>query len=100
MLAEILNFVAMPLVFAVVQAVLFFVIMGRAGQIGAVRLWSLAPFLPVLAMIGIYIAGGWITFYQVLDPIPFAVPLYQLFMALVGFIPVFVLAFGRWPRLG
>ena len=79
---------------AVIQFVLFALILRKAG----LRRWTaMFPFVPVFSQIGIYLGGGWITFYEVLGPIPWVIPLYQIFMVLIAFIPLFVLAMSPWP---
>jgi len=94
---EALNFIAMPLVFAVISAVLFALVLGKAGF---ARWPALLAFVPVALQIGIYFAGGWIAFYEVMGPLPLAVPLFQLVMFAIGFVPLFILAFVRWPAQG
>lgn len=94
MIAEAFNFIAIPLVVAVMQFVLFAMILRKAGL---PRWTSLFVFVPVFSQIGIYLGGGWITFYQVLGPIPLVIPLYQIIMVLIAFIPLFVLVMARWP---
>lgn len=94
MLLEALNVIAIPLVVAVIQFVLFGMTLAKAGL---PRWTSMFVVVPVLSQIGIYLGGGWITFYQVLEPIPLGIPLYQLGMVLIASIPLFVLAFARWP---
>jgi hypothetical protein len=94
LLLEALNFIAIPLVMAVIQTVLFALILRKAGL---PRWTALFPFVPVFSQIGIYLGGGWITFYEVLGPIPWVIPLYQILMVLIAFIPLFVLAMSRWP---
>ena len=94
MLLEALNFIAIPLVMAVIQFVLFAIILRKAGL---PRWTSSFAFIPVFSQIGIYLGGGWITFYEVLGPIPWVIPLYQIVMMLIAFVPMFVLARARWP---
>ena len=94
MLIEAFNFIAIPLVMAVIQFALFTLILRKAGL---PRWTALFAFVPVFSQIGIYLGGGWITFYEVLGPIPLIIPLYQILMVLIAFIPMFVLAIARWP---
>ncbi|WP_298857318.1 hypothetical protein [uncultured Sulfitobacter sp.] len=94
LLAEAFNFIAIPFVIAVIQFVLFASILRKAGL---PRWTSLFTFVPVFSQIGIYLGGGWITFYQVLGPIPLVIPLYQIAMVLISFVALFVLVFARWP---
>jgi hypothetical protein len=94
LLLEILNFIAIPLVMAVIQLVFFALILAKAG---VPRWTALFAFVPVFSQIGIYLGGGWITFYEVLGPIPWVIPLYQILMVLIAFISLFVLAIARWP---
>lgn len=94
MLIEALNFIAMPLVIAVVQCVLFWIILGRA----ALPRWTaFLSFVQVISLIGIYISGGWMSLYQLFAGVPMVIPLYQLVMVLIGLVPLFLLAFARWP---
>lgn len=93
-LVEALNFIAIPLVIAVIQCLLFAAILRKAG----LPRWSaLFTFVPVISQVGIYFGGGWISFYEVLGPIPLIIPLYQVVMALISFIPLFVIVMARWP---
>jgi hypothetical protein len=92
--AEILNFIAVPLVIAVVQFSLFMIILKRAGLSGWTAYLS---FVQVLWLIGIYISGGWMALYEALASLPMVIPLVQLVMVVIGFVPLFVLAFARWP---
>ncbi len=79
---------------AVIQLVFFALILAKAG---VPRWTALFAFVPVFSQIGIYLGGGWITFYEVLGPIPWVIPLYQILMVLIAFISLFVLAIARWP---
>ena len=97
MLLEALNFIAVPLVIAVIQVVLFWIILERAGL---PRWTAMLPFVQIFSLIGIYISGGWMGLYEMFAGAPFAIPLYQLVMVLIGFVPLFVLAFARWPSGG
>jgi len=94
LLTEAFNFIAIPFVIAVIQCLLFIAILGKAGL---PRWTAFFPFVPILAQVGIYYGGGWISFYEVLGPIPFSITLYPVVMALISFIPLFVIVFARWP---
>lgn len=94
LLTEAFNFIAIPFVIAVIQWLLSAAILGKAGL---PRWLSFFPFVPIIAQVGIYFGGGWISFYEVLGPIPFSITLYPLVMALISFIPLFVVVFTRWP---
>ncbi|KIN72995.1 hypothetical protein [Sulfitobacter guttiformis] len=96
MFLEALNFIAIPLVIAVIECAIFAVVLGKAGL---PRWTAVFPFVPVACLVGIYLAGGWIAFYEVLGPIPLVIPIYQLLMVLIGFIPLFILATVRWPSV-
>ena len=93
LLAEAFNFIAIPFVIAVIQFVLFAMILCKAGL---PRWTSLFVFVPVFIQIGIYLGGGWITFYEVLGPIPIVIPRYQILMVMIAFVPLFVLVMARW----
>ena len=93
LLAEAFNFIAIPFVIAVIQFVLFAMILRKAGL---PRWTSLLVFVPAFSQIGIYLGGGWITFYEVLGPIPMVIPLYQILMVMIAFVPLFVLVMARW----
>lgn len=92
MLLESLNFIAVPAAIAVVQIGLYLAILPKFGISG---LWACTPLVPILAMVGIFIGGGWISFYSLLGPIPGAVPSYQFIMAMISFIPLMIVAARR-----
>lgn len=94
LLIEVFSFIAIPFVVAVIQFVVFSIILSKAGL---PRWTSLFTFVPVISQVGIYFGGGWISFYEVLGPIPFIIPLYQILMVLIAYIPLFVIASARWP---
>lgn len=96
MLLEALNFIAVPLVIAVIQCVLFWIILGR---VGLPRWAAFLPFVQIVSLIAIYILGGWMGQYEMFSGIPAVIPLYQLLMVLIGFVPLFALAFARWPLI-
>ncbi|QUJ75047.1 hypothetical protein KDD17_08295 [Sulfitobacter albidus] len=92
MLVEALNFIAVPGAIAAVQIVLYLMVLPKFG----IRaFWAWSPLVPILAMVGIFFGGGWISFYSLLGPIPGAVPMYQFVMAMISFVPLMLMAFAR-----
>ena len=96
MLLEALNFIAVPLVIAVIQCVLFWIILGR---VGLPRWAAFLTVVQIVSPIAIYISVGWMGLYEMFSGIPAVIPLYQLLMVLIGFVPLFALAFARWPLI-